>query len=187
MFPGLAERRYRGTTVSQLIDEMDEAGVERAVLCAGYRGADNIGWIRAAIEQHPARFAGSLVVDPRLGMEAVQAAERSIRDDGFVLIRMLALDTQLPYDHAAYFPVYAKCVELGVPVSVNVGIPGPLVPGRVQDPIALDDVCCFFPELVVIMLAAVRRTVAGKPDYSWARETAMSALGRTSATEELAR
>jgi uncharacterized protein len=151
MFPGLAERRRRGTSVPQLIDEMDEAGVERAVLCAGYRGPDNIGWVRAAIEHHPDRFAGSLVVDPRLGMTAVQAVESAVRNDRFVLIRMLALDTQLPYDHAAYFPVYAKCAELGVPVCLNVGIPGPLVPGRVQDPIALDDVCCFFPELAVIL------------------------------------
>jgi 3-oxocholest-4-en-26-oate---CoA ligase len=38
----------------------------------------------------------------------------------------------------------------------------------------------------VVMLAAVRRTVAGKPDYRWARETAMSVLQRTSVTDELA-
>ena len=151
LFPGLAERRRRGTTLAQLIEEMDAAGVERSILCAGYRGADNLPWVREAIERHPDRFAGSLVVDPRTGMDAVRAVESVVRDHGFVLIRVLALETQLPYDHAAYFPVYAKCAELGVPISVNVGIPGPRVAGRAQDPIALDDVCCFFPELTVVM------------------------------------
>lgn len=151
LFPGLQERRVRGTTLEQLVDEMDQAGVARSILCAGYRGADNLPWIADAIAKHPTRFAGSLVVDPRQGMQAVYALEAAVRDHGFILARVMALETQLPYDHAAYYPVYAKCAELGIPISVNVGLPGPRVPGRHQDPIALDDVCYFFPELTVIM------------------------------------
>jgi predicted TIM-barrel fold metal-dependent hydrolase len=57
----------------------------------------------------------------------------------------------MPYDHAYYFPLYAKCAELGIPISVNVGIPGPRVPGRHQHPLALDEICYQFPELTVIM------------------------------------
>jgi len=34
---------------------------------------------------------------------------------------------------------------------INVGIPGPRVPGETQNPIHLDEVCWFFPELVVVM------------------------------------
>jgi hypothetical protein len=151
LFPGLAERRRRGTSLNQLLHEMDEAGVERAVLCAGYRDADNYDWVVSAINAHPTRFAGSLVVDPRKGMQAVRTIARAVRDDGFVMARVMALDTQLPYDHPYYFPLYAKCVELRVPISVNVGIPGPRVPGRHQHPLALDEVCFFFPELKVIM------------------------------------
>jgi uncharacterized protein len=151
LFPGLEARRRRGTTLEQLVDEMDAAGVERAILCAGYRGADNLPWVVKAVESYPNRFAGSLVVDPRQGLAAVRALESVVRDHGFVLVRVLALETQLAYDHAVYYPVYAKCAELGIPISVNVGLPGPRVPGRVQDPIALDEVCCFFPELTVVM------------------------------------
>jgi hypothetical protein len=36
LFAGLRERIERGTTLEQLIDEMDAAGVTRAVLCSGY-------------------------------------------------------------------------------------------------------------------------------------------------------
>jgi uncharacterized protein len=122
LFAGLEERRRRGTSLPQLVDEMDEAGVERAVLCAGYRGADNYGWVVDAMTAHPTRFAGSLVVDPRTGMDAVRAIARAVCDDGFKLVRVMALEAQLPYDHPYYFPIYGKCAELGIPISANVGI-----------------------------------------------------------------
>jgi predicted TIM-barrel fold metal-dependent hydrolase len=152
LFPGLEERYERGTTLSQLIDEMDEAGVAKAVLCAGYtEDEEDVEWVRKAVARHPERFAGSYAVDPRQGMKTVRLVESLVRDEGFRLIRIIALFTQIPYDDAKNFPVYAKCAELGVPVGLNVGIPGPLVPGKHQHPLALDDVCAFFPELTVVM------------------------------------
>lgn len=151
LFPGLEARRSRGTSLTELIEELDAASVERAVLCAGYRGAANVPWVLNAVSEHPERLLGSIVIDPREGMTAVRKLEGAVVNYGFVMARVMALETQLPYDHAAYFPVYAKCVELGIPITVNVGIPGPAVPGRHQHPLALDEVCYFFPELKVIM------------------------------------
>lgn len=151
LFPGLAERWERGTTLEQLIDEMDEANVGRAVITAEYGGQDDLQWVRTAIEKHPDRFLGSVVVDPRRGMKAIRELEALVTGHGFRMARVMAFETQLPYDHAAYYPLYAKCVELGIPIGINVGIPGPLVPGKHQHPMALDEVCWFFPELVVIM------------------------------------
>lgn len=84
-------------------------------------------------------------------MNAVRELDHAVRDCGVRMARVIALYTQLPYHHAAYFPVYAKCAELGIPIGVNVGIPGPPVPGRHQDPLNLDDVCAFFPELTIVM------------------------------------
>jgi predicted TIM-barrel fold metal-dependent hydrolase len=151
LFPGLAERRRRGTTLEQLIDEMDEAGVERAVLAAGYGDIDDRQWVCDAVDRHPDRFAGSIVVDPHRGMEAVREVEHLARNHNFRMVRFLAFVSQIPYNHAAYYPVYAKCIELGLVVGVNVGIPGPRVPGRHQHPMALDEVAWFFPELTLVM------------------------------------
>ena len=152
LFPGLEERYERGTTLSQLIDEMDEAGVAKAVLCAGYTEDDeDVEWVRKAVARHPERFVGSYAVDPHQGLKTVRLVDSLVRDEGFRLIRIIALFTQIPYDDARNYPVYAKCAELGVPVGLNVGIPGPLVPGKHQHPLALDDVCAFFPELKVVM------------------------------------
>lgn len=151
LFPGLAERWARGTTLPQLIDEMDAAGVEKVILSSGYGHGDTLGWVKDAVRRHPDRLAASHVIDPREGMKAVRLVEELVRNEGFRLIRMMAFMTQKPYDDAIYYPVYAKCAELGVPVSLNVGFPGPRVPGKCQDPMALDEVCHFFPELKIIM------------------------------------
>jgi uncharacterized protein len=154
LFPDLADRWQRGTTLEQLIDEMDGAGVGQAVLCGGYGsvdGADDIAWTIDAVERHPERFVGSIAVDPRQGMTAVAMVQRMVNDHGFRMVRMVGFEIGLPYDNPAYYPVYAKCAELGVPVGLNVGIPGPLISGAVQHPLPLDGICAFFPELKVIM------------------------------------
>jgi hypothetical protein len=151
LFPGLRERLERGTTLDQLIEEMDAAGVTKGVLCSGYAGEGDLPWVRAAIEKYPERFVGSHVVDPRTGMAAVRLVEQLVRQDGFRLIRILGLQTQIYYNDAMCYPVYAKCVELDVPVGLNVGFPGPLVPSKYQDPLPIDDVCSFFPDLTVVL------------------------------------
>ena len=100
----MRERVARGTTLGQLIDEMDEAGVAKAVLCSGYGGADNIDWVRKAVATHPDRFANSAVVDPRQGMAAVRFVEDLVRNENCRLVRMLALETEIPYNDAATTP-----------------------------------------------------------------------------------
>ena len=151
LFPEMAARNARGTTLEQLIDEMDEAGITKALMCSGYGGADNIDWVRKAVATHPDRFASSAVVDPRKGMATVRLVEDLVRNENCRLIRMLALETEIPYNDARYYPVYTKCAELGVPVGLNVGIPGPRVPGKYQHPLTVDEVCSFFPELSVVL------------------------------------
>ncbi|MGE5596231.1 MAG: amidohydrolase family protein [Hyphomicrobiales bacterium] len=150
LFPGLAERRRKGTSLDELVAEMDEAGVEKAVLAAGYGEVDDRDWVVKALDAYPERFAGSLVVDPRRGMDAVREVEFFARNHNFRMVRLLGFVTQLPYDHAYYFPIYARCVDLGLVCGVNVGIPGPRVPGKHQHPLAIDEVCYHFPELKLV-------------------------------------
>jgi uncharacterized protein len=56
-----------------------------------------------------------------------------------------------PPDHARYYPVYAACVEAGVPFCTQIGHTGPLCPSEPGRPIPyLDQVLLDFPELVVV-------------------------------------
>jgi predicted TIM-barrel fold metal-dependent hydrolase len=153
MFPGLAVRFKEGRTTDELVAEMDEFGVERGVVCAGWDlEHDDMGWAINALERFPDRFVGSLMVDPFAGMAGVRQLETCVKEHGFKMARIAALRTMIPYNDPRCYPLYAKCVELDIPISINVGIPGPLVgAAKFQDPINLDGICADFPELKVIM------------------------------------
>ena len=66
------------------------------------------------------------------------------------MVRVTPLVEQYELNHRLYYPVYATCEELGIPVSINVGIPGPQVRSRCQDPVLLEDVLIDFPGLTVV-------------------------------------
>ena len=58
---------------------------------------------------------------------------------------------QVPINDKKMYPLYAKCVELDIPIFVNAGVPGPRVPMACQDVALIDEVCWFFPELKLVM------------------------------------
>jgi predicted TIM-barrel fold metal-dependent hydrolase len=64
---------------------------------------------------------------------------------------VVPFNIDLPASDAVYYPLYVKCIELDLPLSINAGLPGPPMPGECQDPIHLDRVCLRFPELRLCM------------------------------------
>lgn len=57
----------------------------------------------------------------------------------------------VPIDAAGWYPIYATCVELGLPLFVNAGVPGPRVPMAAQSVERFDRVCHDFPDLTIVM------------------------------------
>jgi predicted TIM-barrel fold metal-dependent hydrolase len=57
----------------------------------------------------------------------------------------------VPIDDKKWFPIYAKCVELDLPICVCSGVPGPRLPMAPQKVELIDEVCWFFPELKFVM------------------------------------
>ena len=69
---------------------------------------------------------------------------------------------ELPPTDARYYPLYAECVELGIPFCTQVGHTGPLRPSETGRPIPyIDQVAIDFPELVI---------VCGHIGYPWTEE-----------------
>jgi predicted TIM-barrel fold metal-dependent hydrolase len=90
-------------------------------------------------------------LDPRRGMKATRASEGFVKRPQRGAGRITPFMLDLPPNHAIYYPVYAKCIELDLPITINTGIPGPPVPGECQHPMHLDKVCLHFPELKLVM------------------------------------
>ena len=57
------------------------------------------------------------------------------------------LNPQVPINDKKFYPIYAKCVELDIPICMTTGICGPRVPSACQETVLLDEVCWYFPEL----------------------------------------
>ena len=148
-----------GRTVDQILAALDSAGIDTGVLTTGLRdptrahrrGMHAAEDLLAIADDHDGRFLVSVVVD-----QATRPVEncRRIRElaqhDKVVMVRVTPLVEQYELSHRLYYPVYATCAELGLPVSVNVGVPGPRVRSRCQDPVLLEDLLIDFPDLTVI-------------------------------------
>ncbi len=138
-----------GMSDDDLLEEMDRLGVDRAVLTSTLSSvADHT---LAFVAGHRDRLLlAATVVNPERPRK-VSSEVRSRAGDGTVdLVRVSPLVRQYPLNHALYYPLYVTCEELGIPVSINLGIPGPKVRSRCQDPVLLEDVLIDFPDLVVI-------------------------------------
>ena len=153
---------FAGMSLDAMLARMDGAGIERAFLIAakvgplGHPACYHVPYrlVADAVQRHPARFHGLAGLDPTEGMAGVRALERAVRDDGFVGAHFYPHWFEMPPDHARWYPFYAKCCELDIPVQLQVGqsmIYDPSYPRRsVGRPLALDSVACDFPELRLI-------------------------------------
>lgn len=139
-----------GVGVGALIDAMDTHGVATGVLCPGIVGRSVDDALDVA-DAHPGRFlvaAGLAAPDrPTKNARRIRGYAQHPR---LAMVRVMPLSTQVPINHALHYPVYSVCEELGVPVAINVGVPGPRVRSRVQHPELLEDVMIDFPGLVII-------------------------------------
>jgi uncharacterized protein len=116
------------------------------------------GWVA----DHPDRLSGLAGVDLRRPAEAVRELRRCVGELGFKGLRIIPWLWGLPPTDRRYYPLYATCVELGVPVCTQVGHTGPLRSSEPGRPIPyIDDVAIDFPELTI---------VCGHIGYPWTEE-----------------
>jgi predicted TIM-barrel fold metal-dependent hydrolase len=151
-----------GVPIDRYLAKMDRAGIDRALLIAVRAGDLNVhgsfeipyARVAAVCRQYPQRFSGLAGIDPFRGMQGLRELEAAVREDGFVGAHLYPHWFGLAPDHAKYYPYYAKCCELDIPVMMQVG--QNLVYSRerrlpsVGRPICLDQVAIDFPELKLL-------------------------------------
>jgi hypothetical protein len=132
--------------VAVTLREMDLWGVERGLV--GVHG--EVG--ARAVHEHPDRFIPQLHVDPNQGMDAVRAMTEAYETWGIRAVGVFPAGTfpQVPINDKKMYPIYAKCVELGIPAFVCAGIPGPRLKFACQHVELIDEVCYDFPDLVFV-------------------------------------
>jgi predicted TIM-barrel fold metal-dependent hydrolase len=159
---GVDEEARTGISIDAYKERMDRAGIDMAFIAAAKSGpvggpaSHHVPYEMVAdvVDKHPDRFRGLAGIDPNQGMDGVRALEHAVRDMGFIGAHLYPHWFGLPPDDRKYYPFYAKCVELDVPIQMQVGHCLVYTPGTplksVGRPILLDTIACDFPELKLI-------------------------------------
>ncbi len=146
---GSGRKALERRELPEVLDAMAEAGVEKAILDFNI-DAPSAHTLKF-VEARPEMFSLAARLDPRGHMVAVNRLKAAHRELPIAMARVVPFLFDLPPDSASYYPVYAACVELDLPISLNTGICGPPMPSACQNPLHLDRVCFHFPELTVVM------------------------------------
>jgi predicted TIM-barrel fold metal-dependent hydrolase len=144
MFKEVPEDPDVDDNVAYVLGQMDRHGIRQAMI-----GHATEGESARALRDHPDRFISAASVEPNRGMDAVRDLERAVVEGGAIAAQVFpaGCNPQVPINDKRMYPIYAKCVELDIPIFVCVGVPGPRVPMACQHMELVDEVCWFFPEL----------------------------------------
>jgi len=156
---GVNRESLDGIPEDDFLKKLDRAGVERALLIAAKAGSKQHAIhyqipykkVAALVERHPDRFSAMAGIDPTEGMRGVLELEKAVKEDGFIGAHLYPHWFEMAPDHARYYPFYAKCVELDIPIQIHCLRYSSDRPLRsVGRPITLDTVACDFPELKLV-------------------------------------
>lgn len=104
-------------------------------------------------KKYPDRFVGFWGIDPHKKMNAVYEIVKVVEEYGMKGIAIDPYLAHIPACEARFYPLYAKCCELNIPVFITMA-PPPQVSGALMDycdPRQVDQVARDFPELTLIM------------------------------------
>jgi predicted TIM-barrel fold metal-dependent hydrolase len=118
--------------------------------------------VAAFCRAHGTRYIGFAGVDPHKGMAAIRELEHAVRVLGLRGLNLQCFEHRLAIDDRKLYPLYAKCIELDIPVNIHASInfsTDTLM--EYGHPRALDAVMVHFPEL---------RVCAAPPGWPWVQE-----------------
>jgi predicted TIM-barrel fold metal-dependent hydrolase len=145
MFKDVPKTGKHEDYIKYTLEKMDQFGIERALIGVSLESETG----QRALKNHPDRFIPSGNVDPNKGMEGVRQMVREYEAFGIRAVGAFPCGyvPQVPINDKAFYPIYAKCVELDIPIFCCAGVPGPRIPMAPQKVELVDEVCWFFPEL----------------------------------------
>jgi uncharacterized protein len=182
------ERVYSGErgsdSVEAMVAAMDEAGVELAVLQAewgfgDYRKMNDA--VHRICSRYPERFIPYVTVNPAAPDDMAAVVEREVKERGARGVNLQPYAYRLHCDDRRFYPMYERCRELGVAVtvhcSVNFTSDRPIEYGR---PLHLDQVACDFPGLVLVANHGGWPWVAELVAVAWKHPTVYIEIGAIS-------
>lgn len=150
----------KAISLEEFAGVLERAGVERAVVGTAQQPSND--YTVSVVQQRPDVFIGFARVSPWDGMVAVRELERLVREGGLRGLAIAPFRERIPPNDRRYYLLYAKCVELGIPVRLHASMS--YATDRAYDlghPRYLDEIAQDLPELTLI---------AGLGGWPWVNE-----------------
>lgn len=153
-------RNLEGVKTDDFVARMDKLGVNKVLVAAiatwSYREQRLLEHstpeeVIEAIGGRTDRLYGLYGVNPMKAMKGVAEFERLVREHDFRGIHIHPHGYDMAPDHAYWFPYYAKCQELNVPVVISMGHTLDFMPIENGRPIRLDRAAIYFPDVAFVM------------------------------------
>lgn len=162
-----------GRSEDDVMKLLDDAGIGRSLI-TGFDEWSSVhetfipnDLVAGLAERHPDRFVPFAGVDPLKGSDAPRELEHWVVERGFRGLSLRPFMIGLPAADRRYYPLYAKCVELQVPLSIHTSANWTTVsPSDLGHPRHIDTVAADFPELRIVMSHA---------GYPWVLEACLLA------------
>lgn len=162
-----AVKAQGGASLAHYLQTYEDLGARAVVIKArdvrstfGFRIANED--VAVFCRTHGERYIGFAGVDPHLGRQAVDALEHAVRELGLRGLNIQGFEHQLNIDDRRLYPLYDKCVALGIPVNIHCGTNFSTHASMMHGhPLALDTVLRDFPDL---------RVCASPPGWPWVQE-----------------
>lgn len=158
-FPGKLREKLVGYSVKDFMARLDEADVDKVFIPSLKHRSylrqqlhidvshDEVADLRDQASDRIVALAG---INPFTRMEGVKDLERAVIQLGFKGVHIHAYGFGIPINDRMWYPFYAKCVELDVPVVFQVGHAINLMPSAMGKPILLDDIALYFSDLKIV-------------------------------------
>jgi predicted TIM-barrel fold metal-dependent hydrolase len=146
-------------SIEAMVGKMDEAGVEKVFITQTKMWSYRNHWmymdttldeVAQYTKRYPQRFIGLAGYNPFRIKESLQEIEVAVKQYGFKGVYVHIYGFDIPLSDAKMYPLYAKCLELDIPVSMQVGHVLEAMPSEHGRPIYLDKIASDFPELKMI-------------------------------------
>lgn len=143
--------------VDEAIKWMDDAGYEVCVLAClkmwSYHYSHDLiidnpeEVVAEALRMAPDRFIGGAGYNPFRIEESIRRLDVAYHEWGFRYAYFHPMTFGVSPNDRRCYPLYAKCVELGIPVGMQVGHSAEVFPSDHGRPMLVDDVAIEFPAL----------------------------------------
>jgi len=146
-------------SIETMLAKMDEAGVGKVFITQTKMWSYRNKWmymdtqleeVAQYTKRYPDRFVGLAGYNPFRIKESLEEIDRAVKDYGFKGVYVHIYGFDIPLHDAKMYPLYAKCDELKIPVSLQVGHVLEAMPSEHARPIYLDRVASDFPELKLV-------------------------------------